>query len=62
MLHIESMSAIADGSELRIYESIHLEGYLRNKPCEVEFLVCCISDNAILGMEFLEPAGLLRSL
>ena len=40
-------------SGLHIYGSIGLTGRLRNVPFEARFLVCRISDNAILGMEFL---------
>ena len=41
------------GSSLHIYGSIGLTGRLRNVPFKARFLVCRISDNAILGMEFL---------
>ena len=42
-----------DGSGLHIHGSIGLTGRLRNVPFEAKFFVCRISDNAILGMEFL---------
>ena len=44
---------MADGSGLHIYGSIGLSDRLRNVPFQVRFLVCYISDNAIIGMEFL---------
>ena len=47
------MAAMADGSNLHIYGSIGLSGWLSNVPFEARFLMCRISDNAILGMEFL---------
>ena len=53
MVYGETVAAMADGSGLRIYGSIGLIGRLRNVPFEARFLVCRISDNAILGMEFL---------
>ena len=53
MVYGETVAAIADGSGLHIYGSISLTGRLRNVPFEARFLVCRISDNGILGMEFL---------
>ena len=53
MVYGETVAAMADGSGLHIYGSISLTGRLRNVPFEARFLVCRISDNAILGMEFL---------
>ena len=53
MIYGETVAAMADGSGLHIYGSIGLTGRLRNVPFEARFLVCRISDNAILGMEFL---------
>ena len=53
MVYGETVAAMADGSGLHIYGSIGLSGRLRNVPFEARFLVCRISDNAILGMEFL---------
>ena len=53
MIYGETVAAMADGSGLHIYGSIGLTGRLRNVPFEAKFLVCRISDNAILGMEFL---------
>ena len=47
------MAAMADGSGLHIYGSINLSGQLRNMLFEARFLVCRISDNAILEIEFL---------
>ena len=49
----ESTAAMADGSGLPIYGSIHLAGRLRNVHFEADFLVCRISDDGILGMSFL---------
>ena len=53
MVYGETVAAMADGSGLHIYGSVGLTGRLRNVPFEARFLVCRISDNAILGMEFL---------
>ena len=53
MVYGKTVAAMADGSGLHIYGSISLTGRLRNVPFEAKFLVCCVSDNAILGMEFL---------
>ena len=54
MVYGETVAAMADGSGLHIYGSIGLSGRLRNVPFEARFLVVCrISDNAILRMEFL---------
>lgn len=53
MVYGETEVAMADGSGLHIYRSIGLSGRLRNVLFETRFLVCCISDNIILGMEFL---------
>ena len=53
MVYEETMAAMADGSGLHIYGSIDLPGRLRNVPFEARFLICRISDNALLGMEFL---------
>ena len=53
MVYRETVAAMADGSGLHIYGSVGLTGRLRNVPFEARFLVCRISDNAILGMEFL---------
>ena len=52
MVHVAD-AAIADCSGLNIYGSIGRIGRLRNVPFEARFLVCRISDNAILEMEFL---------
>ena len=53
MVSGETVAAMADGSGLHIYGSVGLSGRLRNVPFEARFLVCRISDNAILGMQFL---------
>ena len=53
MFSRETVAAIADGSGLHIYGSIGLTGCLRNVQFEARFLICCISNNAILEMEFL---------
>ena len=53
MVYGETVAAMADGSGLHIYGSISLMRRLRNVPFEARFLVCRISDNAILRMEFL---------
>ena len=53
MVYGETVAAMVDGSCLHIYGSIGLPGRLRNVPFEARFLVCCLSDNAILRMEFL---------
>ena len=53
MVYGETVAAMADGSGLHIYGRIGLSGRLRNVPFEVKFLVCRISGNAILVMEFL---------
>ena len=52
MVYGEIVAAMVDGSGLYIYGSIGLTGRLRNVSFEVKFLVCRISDNVILGMEF----------
>ena len=44
---------MANGSGLYIYGSISLTGRLLNVSFKAKFLVCRISDNAILGMKFL---------
>ena len=49
----ETVAAMADGSGLHIYGSIGLTGRIPNGPFEAKFLVCHISDNVILGIEFL---------
>ena len=49
MVYGQTVAAMADGSSLHIYGSIGLTGQLRNVPFEAKFLVCRISDNAILG-------------
>ena len=48
MVSGETVAAMADGSGLHIYGSVGLSGRLRNVPFEARFLVCRISDNAIL--------------
>ena len=53
MVYGETVAAMADGNGLHIYGSIGLTGRLRNVPFEARFLVCRVSNNAILGMEFL---------
>ena len=53
MVYGQTVAAMADGSSLHIYGSIGLTGRLWNVPFEAKFLVCRISDNSILGMEFL---------
>ena len=53
MVYGKTVAAMADGSGLHIYSSISLTRRLRNVPFEVRFLVCRISDHAILGIEFL---------
>ena len=53
MVYGDTVAAMVDGSGLRIYGSIRLPGRLKNVPFEARFLVCCISDNTILRMEFL---------
>ena len=47
---------MSDGSSLHIYESICLEGQLRNVPFK-----CLISDDAILGTKFLSHQHFLVS-
>ena len=53
MVYGETVVTMADSNGLHTYGSIGLSGRLRNVPFEARFLVCRISDNAILGMEFL---------
>ena len=50
MVYKETM---ADGSGLHISRSVRLDCRLRNVLFEADFLVCHISDNTILEMEFL---------
>ena len=44
---------MADGSSLHIYGSVYLESRLRIVSFEADLLVCRITNNAILRMEFL---------
>ena len=58
---LESTAALADGSGLPLYGSITLGGKIRNVPFQAEFLVGRISDEAILGMVFLQEQECLLS-
>ena len=53
LIPLEGAAALADGSGLPIYGRIEITGRLRNVKFTEEFLVCKISDEAILGMSFL---------
>ena len=47
------MTAMVNGSGLHIYRSVRLDHQLSNVLFETDFLVCHISDDAILGIKFL---------
>ena len=50
---LSSIATMADGSGLPMYGQIELDGRLRNTKFRATFLVCKITDEAILGMQFL---------
>lgn len=49
----ERAAELADGSGLHVYGSLRVTGRLRSISFEEEFLVCSITDDAILGISFL---------
>ncbi|XP_067939742.1 uncharacterized protein [Watersipora subatra] len=54
LMPYESQGRLADGSQMEISGTIELSGRLRDIAFVSEFLVCPVTESAILGMLFLE--------